>query len=365
MDCRVAARSARDTDPEERSEEDPPHRRSDRRRRARRDGIGRRATSREPGRDPVLARPDRLGGEDDPRARRAIQQDASGHRRARRARIERRFDDAEAVGRHRLGQLSRHRLRLRLGRARGGAVEQGRRHHEGHQGLGLRVEQPLRGRPPDRHRRRQDRRLSRGDRQPRRRLQHEDPQGGRRRAAQEELDVGRLPRAREEAHESGQGHLRHRLPDLRQRGHRLAPLADDLAAGRRGARQGQQEGALRRAAGRQGAAAPERHGAQGQVALPRPDARHPEDVRPLQRGQDGDDRDGALAALGHHGSPRLLRRAGAAELRGLARDDLGARRLHGLQPLRRAPQGGGRRSCRGCTSPRRTCSGTSAAATCR
>ena len=41
---------------------------------------------------------------------------------------------------------------------------------------------------------------------------------------------------------------------------------------------------------------------------------------------------------GDHGSRRLLRRAGHAELRRLARDDLGPRRLHGLQPLRRAPQ---------------------------
>ena len=54
-----------------------------------------------------------------------------------------------------------------------------------------------------------------------------------------------------------------------------------------------------------------------------------------------------------------------AELRRLARDDLGPGRLHGLQPLRRAPGGRGRRSWPGCTSPRRTCSGTSAAATCR
>ncbi len=62
-------------------------------------------------------------------------------------------------------------------------------------------------------------------------------------------------------------------PDLGQRGHGLAALADDLAAGRRGARQRQQEGALRRRAGGQGAAAADRHGTQGQVALPRPVAR--------------------------------------------------------------------------------------------
>ena len=36
----------------------------------------------------------------------------------------------------------------------------------------------------------------------------------------------------QEAHECEQGHLRHRLPDLGQRGHGLAALADDLAAGR-------------------------------------------------------------------------------------------------------------------------------------
>ena len=47
------------------------------------------------------------------------------------------------------------------------------------------------------------------------------------------------------------------LPGLRQRGHDLAPLADDLAAGRRRARRLEQEGALRRGAGRQGAAVTE------------------------------------------------------------------------------------------------------------
>ena len=48
----------------------------------------------------------------------------------------------------------------------------------------VRVEQPVRGRPRDGHRQGQGRRLPRGDRQPRRRLQHEDAQGGRRRAAE-------------------------------------------------------------------------------------------------------------------------------------------------------------------------------------
>ena len=72
-----------------------------------------------------------------------------------------------------------------------------------------------------------------------------------------ELDLERLPRAGQEAHEPGQGHLRHRLSDLGQRGHDLAPLADDLAAGRRRARQREQEGALRRRAGGQGVAAAE------------------------------------------------------------------------------------------------------------
>ena len=57
----------------------------------------------------------------------------------------------------------------------------------------------------------QDRRLPGRDRQPRGGLQHEDPQGRRRRAAQAELDVERLPRAGQEAHEPGQGHHRHRL----------------------------------------------------------------------------------------------------------------------------------------------------------
>ena len=38
-------------------------------------------------------------------------------------------------------------------------------------------------------------------------------------------------------------------PDLGQRGHGLAPVADDLAAGWRGARRGEQEGALRRRQG--------------------------------------------------------------------------------------------------------------------
>ena len=76
-------------------------------------------------------------------------------------------------------------------------------------------------------------------------------------------------------------------------------------------------------------------------------------------------RDRPVAALRHHRSPRLLRRPGDAELRHVARDDLGARRVHGLQPLRRAPARRQSSSSRGCTSRRRTCSGTSAAATCR
>ena len=101
----------------------------------------------------------------------------------------------------------------------------------------LRLEQPLPGGSQHGDGRLEDRRLPGRDRQPGRRLQQEAAQGRRRRAAQGELDVGRLPRDGQEAHEREQGHLRHGLPDLGQRGHGLAALADDLAAGRRGAEQ--------------------------------------------------------------------------------------------------------------------------------
>ena len=164
--------------------------------------AGRAAERRRARRDRLLARPDRFGAEDDPRARREVQQDASRHRRARSAGLERRLDDAEARGGHRLRQLPRSRVRLRLRRAGRGAVEQGRRHLEGHQGDRLRVEQPVRGGSQHRDRRREGRRLPRRDRQPRGGLQQEAPQGGRRRAAEAGLDVERLPRAGQEAHQS-------------------------------------------------------------------------------------------------------------------------------------------------------------------
>ena len=113
------------------------------------------------------------------------------------------------------------------------------------------------------------------DRQPGGRLQHEDAQGRRRRAAQGELDVERLPRDGEEAHErearasigtgypiSGSEDTVWRLwPMIWQQGGEVLDSANKKAL-------------FAGAQGVEGAATAERHGAQGQVALPRPVAGH-------------------------------------------------------------------------------------------
>ena len=134
--CRVADSSARDPEPEERTVKKIPLVVAAIAAAAlvTASSAGARPAARQAGRDHDLARADRRGAEGDPQARRAVQQVAPGHRRARPAGLQRRRDGAEAAGRDRLGQLPRHRVRLRLGRAERVAVEQGRRHLEGHQG---------------------------------------------------------------------------------------------------------------------------------------------------------------------------------------------------------------------------------------
>ena len=76
--------------------------------------------------------------------------------------------------------------------------------------------------------------------------------GRRRRRADGRLDVGRLPRRREEAHEPGQEAVRLGLRRRRQRGHRVAVRRAALAGGRRHADAGQHAGRVRLRRRRQG-----------------------------------------------------------------------------------------------------------------
>ena len=112
------------------------------------------------------------------------------------------------------------------------ATEADRRPDRRGQAAAFGLERLLPGRARGGHRQRQDRRPARPRRQPRARLQQEALRRGRRRLPDSDVDVGRLPRRRQEADRRLEQAVRLGLHQRRQRGHRLA-LPRAALAGRR------------------------------------------------------------------------------------------------------------------------------------
>ena len=227
------------------------------------------------GHDPVLACTDPAHRQGDAGARQLLQRLASAHRRAGELRGDlHRGSPAEGHDGARGRDRSRRRVHLRVLRRQHRPERQDREPEEHHPLAGIQLERLLPGVAADRVARGQGHRVPRPHRQPVGDLQQEAVRRGRRPRSVPQLDLGPVPRRREEADQSGPAHLRRELPHRRGPArHVLAVLPGPLAARRADPLAGPQEGAVQLAGGRSEPDALAADGDRRPFGVPGPDGR--------------------------------------------------------------------------------------------